>query len=214
MHLIDHETVAAILQSYGYAAILIVVALESAGIPLPGETVLISAAVYAGTAHRMEIGFVILAAAVGAILGDNIGFWIGREAGPPILARFGHLVGLDERRQKLGQYLFKRHGGKIVFFGRFVAFLRAFAALLAGVNRLPPAKFFAYNAAGGIVWASIFGMGGYLLGKQFHRIAGPFGMVMFVIALVCVIVGWRFYKTHEENLLKQAEAAMNADAAA
>ena len=214
MHLIDHETVAALLQSYGYAAILLVVALESAGVPLPGETVLVSAAVYAGTTHRMEIGLVILAAAVGAILGDHVGFWIGREAGPPVLRKLGPLIGLDERRQKLGQDLFSRHGGKIVFFGRFVAFLRAFAALLAGVNRLPPAKFFVWNAAGGIVWATVFGMGGYLLGKQFHRIAGPFGTAMFVIALVCVVVGWRFYRLHEEKLLDQAEAAMNAESAA
>jgi membrane protein DedA with SNARE-associated domain len=214
LHLFDHETVAAILQSYGYAAILLVVALESAGVPLPGETVLVSAAVYAGTTHQLNIWLVIAVAAVGAIIGDNIGFWVGREAGPPILKKFGHLVGLDERRQKLGQYLFRRHGGKIVFFGRFVAFLRAFAALLAGVNRLPPAKFFVWNAAGGIVWASVFGLGGYLLGKQFHRIAGPFGLAMFAIALVGVVIGWRFYRMHEENLLDQAEAAMNAENAA
>lgn len=212
MHLFDHETVTAVLHSYGYFAILIVVALESAGIPMPGETVLISAAVYAGTTHNMTIGWVIVAAATGAIIGDNVGFWVGREAGPPILARFGHLVGLDERRQKLGQYLFRQHGGKIVFFGRFVAFLRAFAALLAGANRVQPVRFFAYNAAGGIVWATVFGLGGYFLGAEFHRIAGPFGMVMFLIALVCVVAGWRFYKHHEEKLLSDAEAAMNADA--
>lgn len=214
MHLFDHETVATVLHTYGYAAILLVVALESAGIPMPGETVLISAAIYAGTTQNMTIGWVIASAAAGAIIGDNLGFWVGREAGPPILARFGHLVGLDARRQKLGQYLFRQHGGKIVFFGRFVAFLRAFAALLAGANRVQPVRFFAYNAAGGIVWATIFGLGGYFLGSEFHRIAGPFGLVMFVIALVCVVFGWRFYKHHEEKLLSDAEAAMNADGAA
>ncbi len=213
MHLIDHETIAAFLQSYGYAAILIVVALESAGLPLPGETVLVSAAIFAGTTQRMEIALVVLAAAVGAILGDNIGFWVGREAGPPILERFGHLVGIDERRRRLGQYLFKLHGGKIVFFGRFVAFLRAFAALLAGANRLPPARFFAYNAAGGIVWATVFGIGGYALGAQFHRIAGPFGLLMLVVALVCVVLGWRYLKRHEEQLLERAETAMNQERA-
>ena len=214
MHFIDHETIVSLLQTYGYGVIMVVVALESAGVPLPGETTLISAAVYAGTTHRLEIWLVIAAAAFGAILGDNLGFWVGREVGPPILARFGNLVGLDERRQKLGQYLFSRHGGKIVFFGRFVAFLRAFAALLAGVNRLPPARFFAYNAAGGIVWASVFGLGGYALGKEFHRIAGPFGMVMFAIALVAIVFGWRFYKLHEEKLLEDAERAMSAEPAA
>ncbi|MDE2363900.1 MAG: DedA family protein [Hyphomicrobiales bacterium] len=187
--------------------------MESVGVPLPGETALVSAAVYAGTTHRMDISLVILAATVGAIIGGSIGFWIGRKAGPPILSRFGGFVGLDERRQKLGQYLFKRHGGKIVFFGRFVAFLRAFAALLAGANRLSPVRFFAYNAAGSIAWATVFGIGGYTLGKQFHRVAGPFGMVMLILAVIAIAVGWRFYKTHEENLLEKAETEMNAQGA-
>jgi len=94
-----------------------------------------------------------------------------------------------------------------------VAFLRAFAALLAGANRLPPARFFAYNAAGGIVWATVFGIGGYALGAQFHRIAGPFGLLMLVVALVCVVLGWRYLKRHEEQLLERAETAMNQERA-
>ena len=213
MYFLDHETISSLLHTYGYGLIMLVVALESAGVPLPGESVLISAAVYAGATHRLEIWLVIVAAALGAILGDNIGFWVGREAGPPILQKFGDIVGLNERRQKLGQYLFRLHGGKIVFFGRFVAFLRAFAALLAGVNRLPPARFFAYNAAGGIVWAAVFGLGGYTLGKGFHRVAGPFGVTMFVVALAGIIFGWRFYKLHEDKLLADAEVAMRAGSA-
>jgi len=210
LDLVSPEHVAQLLHTYGYGLVLLVVALESAGVPMPGETVLISAAVYAGTTGHMKIAMVIAAAATGAILGDNVGFWVGRAAGPPVLRRFGALVGLDQRRQKLGQYLFSRHGGKIVFFGRFVAFLRAFAALLAGVNRLSPERFFFYNAAGGIVWASLFGLGGYLLGAQFHRIAGPFGVVMLALALIAVFLGWRFYRSQEERLLELAERAMDA----
>ena len=210
MHFFDPAQISALLSTYGYGLVLAVVALESAGVPLPGETVLVSAAVYAGTTHNMAIGGVIAAAATGAILGDNIGFWVGREAGPPILERFGDLVGLDARRRKLGQYLFRRYGGAIVFFGRFVAFLRAFAALLAGVNKLEPLRFFAFNAAGGIAWATIFGLGGYALGASFHRIAGPFGIAMLVLALVAIVFGWRFYRHHEERLLDKAERAINA----
>lgn len=210
MHLFDPDQISHLLSVYGYGLVLFAVALESAGVPMPGETVLVTAAVYAGTTHRLEIAGVIAAAAAGAIVGDNIGFWVGREAGPAILARFGRLAGLDERRQKLGQYLFFRFGGAIVFFGRFVAFLRAFAALLAGVNRLPPLRFFAYNAAGGIVWATIFGLGGYALGAEFHRIAGPFGLTMLAAAVVAVFFGWRFYRHHEQRLLDEAERAMNA----
>jgi len=210
LHLIDPAHVSALLATYGYGLVLAVVALESAGLPLPGETVLVTASVYAGTTHNMAIAGVIAAAAAGAIIGDNLGFWVGREAGPPILHRFGHLVGLDARRQKLGQYLFMRYGGAIVFFGRFVAFLRAFAALLAGVNRLDPLRFFAFNAAGGIAWATIFGLGGYALGASFHRIAGPFGLAMLALALVALVLGWRFFRHHEERLLDEAERAMNA----
>ena len=210
MHLFDPDQISALLASYGYGLVLLVVALESAGLPLPGETTLVSAAVYAGTTHDMAIAGVISAAAAGAILGDNIGFWIGREAGPPILERFGDLVGLDARRRRLGQYLFFRYGGAIVFFGRFVAFLRAFAALLAGVNRLAPARFFFFNAAGGIVWATMFGLGGYALGASFHRIAGPFGFATLALAVVAIVVGWRSYRHHEARLLDEAERAMNS----
>ncbi|MEA2856707.1 MAG: hypothetical protein QOH98_1028 [Methylobacteriaceae bacterium] len=209
MHLFDSAQIHHLLSTYGYWAVLVVVMVESAGIPVPGETILVSAAIYAGTTHNMHIGLVIAAAAVGAIMGDNIGFWIGREFGPPLLKRFGKHVGLDERRLRLGQYLFDGHGGKIVFFGRFVAFLRAFAALLAGANRFPPLRFFAFNAAGGIVWASLFGLGGYLLGETIHRIAGPIGWFGLACALIGALIGWRFFKMHEERLLKQAEAAAN-----
>jgi membrane protein DedA with SNARE-associated domain len=209
LHLFDSAQIHQLLSTYGYWAVLVVVMVESAGIPVPGETILVSAAIYAGTTHNMHIGLVIAAAAVGAIMGDNIGFWVGREFGPPLLKRFGKHVGLDERRLRLGQYLFDRHGGKIVFFGRFVAFLRAFAALLAGANRFSPLRFFAFNAAGGIVWATIFGLGGYLLGETIHRVAGPIGWFGLACALIGAVIGWRFFKMHEERLLAQAEAAAN-----
>jgi membrane protein DedA with SNARE-associated domain len=199
-----------ILASYGYAAVAVIVMLESAGIPLPGETTLVSAAIYAGTHHVLDIKLVIAAAAIGAIVGDNLGYWAGREFGDPILSRWGHLIGLDARKRALGRYLFARHGGTIVFFGRFVALLRAFAALLAGVNGLPALKFFIYNAAGGIAWATLFGLGGYLLGETIHHIAGPVGWAALAVALVFAVGLWRYYKHHEERLLAQAEFAMAA----
>jgi membrane protein DedA with SNARE-associated domain len=210
MEFIDAAWIHHILASYGYAAIMVIVMLESAGIPLPGETTLVSAAIYSGTHHVLDIKLVIAAAAIGAIVGDNLGYWAGREFGDPILSRFGHLIGLDARKRALGRYLFARHGGKIVFFGRFVALLRAFAALLAGVNGLPPLKFFIYNAAGGIAWATLFGLGGYLLGETIHHIAGPVGWAALAIALVFAVGLWRYYKQHEERLLMQAEFAMAA----
>lgn len=208
MHL-DAGTLTSLIAQYGYLLIFIVVAGESAGVPVPGETVLISAAIYAGTTHRLDIFGVVAAAACGAILGDNLGFWVGRKFGPSLLLRIGPKIGLDARRQKLGQYLFQRYGGSIVFFGRFVAVLRAFSAMLAGVNRLSPMRFFVFNATGGVVWAGLFGFGGYLLGAGVHDLEGPVGKALLIIALIGAFLAWRFYKRNEELLLQHAEREMS-----
>ena len=194
------------LATYGYLAIFVIVGLESAGVPMPGETVLVAAAILAGQG-RLNIFGVVGAAAAGAILGDNCGYWVGREFGFPIAYRWGRYVHLDERRLKLGQYLFLRHGGKIVFFGRFVAMLRAFAAFLAGVNHFNWERFFFYNAAGGIVWASIFGAGGYWLGRAFESYAKPVGIAALAVAVVAFVLGARFVRYHEQQLEEEAERA-------
>jgi membrane protein DedA with SNARE-associated domain len=208
MHFLNDDTVQHLITHYGYGAVFVIVMLESAGIPMPGETILVTAAVYAGTRHVLDIRWVIAAAAGGAILGDNIGFWVGREFGEPLLEKWGHLIGLDARKRMLGRYLFARYGGLIVFVGRFVALLRAFAALLAGANGLAPWRFFAFNAAGGIVWATIFGLGGYLLGASIHGIAGPVGWALLAVALIVGFVLCHYYKNHEESLLAKAELEM------
>jgi membrane protein DedA with SNARE-associated domain len=209
VHMFDPGTISHLLSTYGYWAIFFLVMLESSGIPLPGETVLVSASIYASTTHGLDIRLVVACAAAGAILGDNIGFWVGREFGQRLVTRWGPSVGLDERKQKLGQYLFLQYGGPIVFFGRFVAVLRAFAALLAGVNRLAPWRFLMFNATGGILWASVFGFGGYMLGEGIHRVAGPIGWVALAVAAIGGVALWLFFKKHEERLIAQAEAAMN-----
>ena len=195
------------IAQYGYIAIFLLVALESAGVPMPGETALVSAAVLAGRG-ALSIELVIACAAAAAILGDNAGYWVGREFGFPLLYRYGGYVRVDAARLKVAQYLFLRHGGKIVFFGRFVAVLRAFAAFLAGVNRLPWPRFLFFNALGGIVWATIFGLGGYFLGLAFERYARPFGVAAFVCALIGVVAAARFVAHHEGSLRAEAEAAL------
>src|SRR5438876_866404 len=172
------------LVAYGYWAVLLGVAIESTGIPFPGETMLLVAAIYAGTTHRLSLPLVIIAAASGAILGDNLGYWVGREGGYRLLRRYGHVLGLDERKVKLGQYLFRKYGGAVVFFGRFIAVLRAWAAFLAGTNRMPWAPFLLYNALGGIIWATIYRVGGYFLGDNVHRLTGPVGPITFALGLL------------------------------
>ncbi len=197
-----HEYIA----TYGYLAVFAIVAMESAGIPMPGETVLVTAAILAGQGTLHLYG-VIAAAAGGAIIGDNCGYWVGREFGFPLVYRYGRYIKLDERRLKLGQYLFLKHGGKIVFFGRFVAVLRAFAAFLAGVNRYNWEKFFFFNAAGGIVWASIFGVGGFWLGRAFETYARPVGAAALIAAVIGAFIAARFVRAHERALEEEAERA-------
>jgi len=197
-----------LLESYGYIAVLVFVAIESTGIPFPGETMLIIAAIYAGTTHHLSITFVIGAAALGAILGDNLGFWVGREGGYRLLRRYGRYVHLDERKLKLGQYLFQKHGNKVVFFGRFVAVLRAWAAFLAGTNRMHWTSFLFFNAFGGIVWATIFGLGGYFLGDRVHQLTGPVGVVALVLAAIVLIAFFIFLRRNEKRLEDEAERAL------
>ncbi len=202
------STLTHLLATYGYLAVLLFVAIESTGIPFPGETMLLVAAIAAGTTHQLSIALVIVAAASGAILGDNLGFWVGREGGYRLLRHYGRYIHLEERRLKLGQYLFLKHGGKVVFFGRFVAVLRAWAAFLAGTNRLRWPRFLLFNAAGGIVWATLYGLGGYFLGDNIHRLVGPVGIVFLVLAVLLIIAGIVIVRRNEERLEDEAERAL------
>ena len=197
-----------LLALYGYWAVLVFVAIESLGIPFPGETMLLAAAIYAGSTHHLNIVFVVVAAAAGAIIGDNIGYVIGREGGYRVLRRFGKYIHIRERELKLGQYLFMQHGGKVVFFGRFVSILRTYAAFLAGVNRMRYPAFFLANAAGGILWATIYGSGGFVLGKNVNRFAGPVGIGIGVAAAMVILAFLFFLKGNFSRLADEAERAL------
>ena len=197
-----------LIQTYGLWVMFGIIMFESMGLPLPGETVLVTAALYSGTRHQISILLVVSVAAFAAIIGDNLGYLIGRSIGLRFLVRYGHYIGLHERRLKLGQYLFLRHGGKIVFFGRFVAVLRTLAALLAGANLMRWPHFLLMNAFGGICWAAVFGFGAYLLGEQIKRVAGPVGLIMLVVAVIFVTAGFVFFRQHENELEERAQAAI------
>lgn len=137
-----------LVQSYGYYGVFVPIALESMGIPLPGETALIAAAVYSGATHQLNIVVLAVVATCAAIIGDNAGYWIGRTGGQRLAERYGRFVRLGRAKLKVGRYLFARHGVKVVFFGRFVAVLRTFAAFFAGVSKMRWSRFLVANAAG------------------------------------------------------------------
>lgn len=139
----------------------------------------------------------------------NVGFWAGRTFGRTLLLKHGHRIGINERELILGEYLFQRYGGSIVFFGRFVAFLRVYPALLAGANWLHPLQFTKYNASGGIVWAAAFGIAG-ALGQNMLLFAGPLGWLALAATAIGAFWLWSFYKTHEEKLMVRTERALTA----
>jgi len=198
-----------LMHTYGLWALFAVVTAESMGVPMPGETALVSAALYAGATHGMELVDVIAVAAAGAIIGDNIGYLVGHTVGLKMLTRYGRYVRLDEGRLRIGQYLFLKHGGKIVFFGRFVAFLRIFAAVLAGANRMSWSHFLAMNAAGGICWAVLFGGGAYFFGERIRAVAGPASALALVATLLFVVAGLVFIRRNEQELVARAKAGIS-----
>src|SRR5437764_11738991 len=193
---------------YGYLAVFVVVGVESIGVPVPGETMLIVASLYAGGTHKLSIVLIVLVAAAGAIVGDNIGYTVGRHGGWRLLRRYGHRVGVDERRLKLGRYLFLRHGGKVVFFGRFVGILRTYAAALAGANHMPFLRFFSFNASGGIVWASIYGFGHYYAAHLLKKLNTPFTIVAIAAAVGAVAGTFFFIRKNIEDWEDRAERAL------
>jgi membrane protein DedA with SNARE-associated domain len=195
------------INTYGYEAVFVLVGLESVGVPIPGETALITAALYAATTHHLNIAVIIAVAATAAIVGDNIGFVLGRWGGYRILRRYGKYVRFDQRRLKIGLYIFQEHGGKVVFIGRFIAVLRTYAAFLAGTNRMRWPRFLVFNAAGGITWALVIGLAYYYLGSAVAHLRGPLDIILVAVAVI-VVIGFLIYlhKT-EDRFSERAEQA-------
>ena len=196
--LISLATLQNALDNFGYAAVALFIMIESSGIPFPGETMLLLASFYAAVSHQLQIPLVIACAAFGAIIGDNIGYLIGRTGGRSIVVRYGRYVFIKPEHLALAEAFFAKHGNKTVFFGRFITLLRAWAAFLAGVNHMPWRTFLFYNAAGGILWATIFGTLGYIAGRFFHdnfeqveglaTTLGWLGTGLIVVAVLTVFV--------------------------
>jgi membrane protein DedA with SNARE-associated domain len=175
-----------LIDTYGYMAVFLLVGAESLGIPVPGETALIVAGTYAGRTHRLNPWIIFLVASAAAIIGDNIGFWIGDKGGYRLARRYGHRVRLDEHKLKIARYVFDLHGPKVVFFGRFVSILRTYAAFLAGTSRMRWRKFLPANAAGGIVWAGIYTLAAYLAGNALQRASHTIDLIIVAVAVLAV----------------------------
>jgi membrane protein DedA with SNARE-associated domain len=197
-----------LIHQYGAWIVFALVFLESIGLPLPGEAILVTAAIFAGTTQELGIVFVVLAAIIGALLGSTIGFWIGDRYGYPLLLRYGSYIGLTETRIKIAQYLFRRQGMTVVLIARFVAVLRSVVGFIAGANRMPAASFMIANSAGAIAWALFYGLGAYYLGKGVEQFAKPFALALAVVAAIVVISAIIYWRRKEQQLAADAERAI------
>jgi membrane protein DedA with SNARE-associated domain len=197
-------TLSGLVASYGYAGVFFLVGLESLGLPLPGETALVTAAALAALGH-LSIYAVVATAVAAAILGDNGGYWIGRTGGVALVRRYGHFLHLNDAHLERARRFFERHGPKAVFFGRFIALLRTWAALLAGAGRMPYGTFMLYNALGAVCWGVMFGTLGYVFGHNLPQLEHYIGQASLAAALLVSLVvvlglGWRWFESSRPHV--------------
>jgi membrane protein DedA with SNARE-associated domain len=185
---------------YGYLVVFFGVALEGAGVPLPGETVLIAAGVLV---HRgvLDFGDTLFFGILGAVVGSQIGYWVGRSGGRPFVLRWGRYVFITPERLGHAEAFFDRHGGSAVFLARFVVGLRVFGALVAGITRMPLGRFALYSLLGGIVWVTAAVSLGYFLWASISLVEHWVGRVslLLVAALALVLLlRWAYRRTTSE----------------
>ncbi len=176
------------LIDYGYVIVFSAIMIESIGVPFPGETMLLIASAYAASTGALNIFGVIACAAGGAMTGDSLGYWIGREGGRRLIRRYGKFVGLTDHRYQRVQGYLKRHGGKAVFFGRFVSVARTWIAVLVGAHHLNYVQFLLYDILGAITWATLYGSLGYAFGSNLPLLEKWVKEAGIIIAICAVLV--------------------------
>ncbi len=198
----------AIPASVVYVLVPALVGLEYLGVPVPGESALIAAALLAATTHRVEIAVVIPLAAAGAIVGANIGFGIGYWGGARLLIWIARRLRIPESRLKVGRYLFWRFGALVLLFGRFLTVLRAYISFLAGVSRMGWGRFELVNVLGGALWATVYGLAYYAAGELLLRFSTPIELVLVGLAAVVVVIGVVLIRRNQNRLVEAAERAL------
>lgn len=191
------------LAHYGYWTVAVALLLENAGVPVPGETILLLASFMAYSEHHLHVGYIILVGMCAATIGDNLGFAIGHHGGRPLLERYQHIFHIPRRTLARGEQLFRRYGAATIFVARFVVGMRIIAGPLAGVLRMDWRKFAIYNFLGAALWVSVVSSVGYFFGKfwdDLMRIMHGLNLVLLVVAIaVGVFLWWRWRESTRES---------------
>ena len=183
--------------TYGYFIVAVFLLIEGAGVPVPGETALVTAAALAGRG-TLSIGGVIIAGCIGTVAGGHAGYWLGARGGTPFLTRYGRWIRLTEPRLEKTSRFFELHGAKTIMLGRFVAFLRSFVGIFAGISHMPMRTFATYNSLGGSIWVLTFSILGYVFGRNLPRLVHYIGRVSLLLAILIAVVAavvflWRWF---------------------
>ena len=195
------------INQYGYWAIFGVIMLESAGLPLPGETILILASLAAGTSHHLHIVDIAIVGAVAAITGDNLGFAAGKYGGCPLLTRYSHVFHIKKATIQKGERLFHDHGGVAVFLARFIAGLRVLAGPLAGTLKMGWRKFMVFNTLGAVAWVTVICTLAYLLGPSIEVILKRATWPMVAVTVLAIGLYWWRHRHSEQEEEDETEKA-------
>ncbi len=190
---------------YGVWLVAAFVALESIGFPLPAEAALITAAFFAARTHDVNIWFLISVAILAAVVGEIVGFWIGRRFGYQLLKRHGARLGLTEGRIKIGQWLFVQYGGRFVFIARFLPVFRNMAAVLAGTNSMAQHSFYFASGTAAVAWIMCYGFAAYSFGEAFANLASPAAVFLGLAAALMVLAVPALILRYEKRLLAKVE---------
>lgn len=189
--ILSMTSLTSLIDKYGYFTVCFSVIIECIGVPFPGETAVIISSLYAAKTGHLSIDFIFLSATVGAILGDNIGYSLGKNFGLRLILFLKKWLKFDESVLEVGEYAFFRLGGFVVLFGRFFSILRTWISFLAGTNEMQRTKFIIFNAIGGILWAALYSFGTFLIGQRIFSLKVPFeiaGISIFIVAFISITI--------------------------
>ena len=188
---------------YGYWTVAIALLLENAGIPVPGETILLFASFLAYSERELHLPIIIAVATIACTVGDNLGYAIGRRGGRPLLVRYQHIFRIREKTIARGERLFARYGSVTIFFARFIFGMRIIAGPLAGVLHMEWKRFVLFNFLGAVVWVTVISLAGYIFGSQWDVVLRIVGRVKFGVAIVLAVaialLWWRYRRAQRET---------------